>query len=216
MMTDYDLNVIGIEKTILLYGNLEIIQIVQDSPTVFLIDENHDNPNDCIAKNAANAMKLIEFGNVVLVGVESHSGGQEWDQYDECYIDEFEYHLVSKSTATNTCPEFANSLVQFHPNKVYGVESFGLLSRIETDYGEGNIRSLGVDVRSHVFQRERSRHFIRTLFDMHEKFNLDGNMILNCGSDHNSHIEEWIRSGEIEEISRKRASFIRLNSCDQF
>jgi hypothetical protein len=214
MMKDYNLSNIGIVTTLNLFGSLTMLNNSDNCPIVFLFDENHDNPNECFNKNAANAKELIEKANVVLVGVESHLGGREWDQYEEGYLEDSEYGFVCEKTRTNTHPEFAYALAKIYPNMVYGVESFGLLGKIQSDYAVNHPRAVDKEVRDHEFQKERSRHFIKTLFEIYNKIYANGNLILNCGRDHNSHIEEWIEDGQIDEIAGIKARYIRIYTFD--
>ena len=49
-------------------------------------------------------------------------------------------------------------------------------------------------------------------FEEYSRRQLTGNMILNCGGNHNRHIEEWIKSGEIDKIVCGNATFVRINN----
>lgn len=209
-MSEHNLQRFGIQTPLNLLGDLRFLLEENGLPVVFLIDEHHGNLNGCIDSNIKNAIELIDKANVVLVGVESHYGGFVWDEYERGYTDEENYSLVSIKTITNTQPKFATSIKDKYPKIVFGVECLGLLNNIEMDYIHKRVNN--IPLPDHPFQRERSKHFIKTLFRIMSKSNLEGNLILNCGRDHNTHIEEWIVSGEIHDIAGFKASYIRLNA----
>ncbi|WP_396194988.1 hypothetical protein [Flavobacterium sp.] len=210
-MLKVTLNQIGNSEPLNLIGSVEILSLTPNTPIVFLIDEHHKNLNGCIDTNIENTKELIEKANVVLVGVESLAGGIEWNKENERYVeDDSDVKLYNfyKSTWTNGCTTFADSISINHNNKVIGVESMGMMDKIIENIYNG----LFTDVTEDPINLERSKHYIKTLFENRIELNLQGNLILNCGSNHNSHIEEWINNGEIEEIAGIKASYIRLNA----
>lgn len=201
----------GIEEPLNIIGTHKILHIEKNATIVFLIDENHENLNGCFDSNIKNAKELINKANVVLVGVESLAGGLEWDKETENYVEDdsnsklYEFY---KSTWTNDCTTFADAIKINHSNKVVGVESMGMMDKIIEDDCNGIYK----DVTENPINNERSKHHIKTLLEKRNELGLEGNLILNCGSNHNSDIEEWINSGDIEEITGFKASYIRLNT----
>jgi hypothetical protein len=63
-----------------------------------------------------------------------------------------------------------------------------------------------------AFNINRSKHFLRTLFQHYTRRQLRGNLILNAGGNHNSHIAAWIADGTIEEKAGHPASYVRLRA----
>lgn len=209
MKNKFNLQEIGMPQILELYGNVRIIRKIENAQIIFLFDENHDNPNDCFNKNIENAKELIDKANIGLIGVEGITGGKEWDQYNECYTNKNE-----GQTKISTHLEFASSILEEHPNLVVGVDSFGLCGKIESDFAVNHPRAINREVRTHPFQKERSKHFIRTLIDIKKNKNIVGNMILNCGSDHNNHIRDLINCTEFDEQNISDITFVRLNSYE--
>ncbi len=212
---EYKLQNFGIEPMLELRGSLRILRNEIGLPLVFLIDENHDNSNNCIDKNIEDAKELIVNAEVVLIGVESLAGGKEWSIDDEDYCNnDFngKFYKLQESNWKNNCTKFADELSIKHKSKIFGVESMGMMEKIEIDALEGN-PYFQRDISTHPLNKVRSKHFIQTLF---EHYNLlqtaGGNLILNCGRNHNTDIEEWIESGEIDAIAGYRANYLRLNS----
>jgi hypothetical protein len=190
-----------------LRGTSEIIHFEEGLPIVFLIDEHHDNENNCIYSNIENALILIEQANVQIIGVESHSGGLKWDQYDQEYLED-EYY---QNELVNTCPTFYNSMSNSEIF-VHGIECWDILSKIECEISIQDNPYFGIEVTEHPLNIDRSKHFIKTLFELKEKNKINGNLILNCGSNHNTQIKEFVVNDEIFEITGYKASYVRLNT----
>lgn len=216
MQRVFNLQNIGIETPLNLEGDLRILREEKGLPIVFLFDEHHENLNNCIDKNKENARELIDKGSIKLVGVESFAGGKAWDYdkqtYDELYLDRKFDECFIKLYKSN-CILFADCIIKINPNLITGVECWGMMRRIPYDFTEGK-KYFGKEIATHHLHKERSKHFIETLFEKRNRLNLDGNLILNCGSNHNTHIEEWINSGEIDEIAKFRANYVRINTID--
>lgn len=204
-----NLNEFGFTEPLKIIGNYSILHFEKDTPIVFLIDEMHHN-QECINNNIINAIELIENANVKLIGVESHSGGAQWDQYDQIYI-EGEYY---EKEIVNTCPDFANGLTHHKKAKIVGVECRDMLDKIQCELTVKDNPNYGKSVPEHPLNKERSKHFIKTLFEKRNELGGHGNLILNCGSNHNSDIENLIINGEIEKIVGFKASYIRLNTIN--
>lgn len=200
-------NLLGIDNILNLYGSVKNISN-NELPIVFLLDEKH-NDDESIKRNIANAIELIEKANVKIVGVESHSGGRQWDQYYQEYLDEDDFEDDFDNIVTNGSPEFANLLKEKYYENVHilGVECKGMLDKMScTIHNEEDLQDNALNI-------QRSRHFIKTLFELRtKKANQEGNLILNCGRDHNNHIENWIINGEIDEIVGCEAVYVRLNT----
>lgn len=205
----------GIEQNLNILGSYKILLIEKNAPIVFLIDEHHDNINNCIDNNILNAKELLEKGNVSIIGVESLAGGKKWDEEINDYSEEgFADKLEAKyyTDWKSSCTKFADELNIDNLEKVFGVECIGMMNKIETDLYDGVYEC----VTNHPLNRKRSKHFIRTLFEKRNELKLEGNIVLNCGSNHNSDIESMIISGKIEEIADCKASYIRLNAIEHF
>jgi hypothetical protein len=208
-----DLKNIGIEKPLELFGSLTNLNGSDNAPIVFLFDEHHGNENDCIIKNIENAKTLINNANIVLIGVESLAGGVEWSEETGNYVqDDYneKWYAEGLKKYRNDHTEFLDELIKEYSSLIAGVESIGMMNKIEVDFYNANL-SGKVEVAHHL-HLERSRHFIKTLFDTYRIRQLSGNLILNCGSNHNRHIEEWVKSGEIDEIVDIRATYVRINN----
>lgn len=202
-----DLKEFGIKEPINIIGNYRILHFEKDAPIVFLIDEMHHNQN-CINNNINNALELIQNANITLIGVESHSGGLKWDQYDQVYLEDELY----KMEVVNTCPDFANGLLINHEEKIIGVECSDMLDKIYCNQIVMDNPHYGKPIPEHPLNKERSIHFIKTLFEKRNELGLQGNLILNCGSNHNLDIEELIINHKIDDIVDIKASYVRLNA----
>lgn len=211
MIKEYDLKNYGIEEPVEVIGSLTFLKFKTGLPTVFLFDEHHGNLNNCINKNIANAIELITKGHVVLVGVESLAGGKSWDyknqKYSEVYPDKKLDDFFVKNYKSSVT-KFAVEVAKNFKNGIRGIECFGMMHIIMEDI----VLDKYQEVQSHPLNIERSKHFIKTLF---ESYNVkDGNLILNCGSEHNTHIVNWINNGEIDGITGIEANYIRINTID--
>lgn len=210
-MNEYDFNRFGFETPLQIIGSLDIIREEENLPTVFLFDEHHENLNNCIDKNIVNAIELISKGNVNKIGVESLAGGKSWDSQNQVYSDNYPDKLFDDKfalTYTSSCVKFAVEVRKYNRDIINGVESFGMMHRLGLDFDIDNS-----NVSNHPLHKERSKHFIQTLFENYDLNN--GNIfILNCGSNHNNHIEEWVRNGEIDKIVGVKSNYIRINTVN--
>ncbi len=194
----------------ILNGKSEIIRFEENAPIVFLFDENHDNPNNSIERNIKNAEILIRFANIKIIGVESLAGGVEWDTEKESYIEEVEVDKWYKKTLdeySSNCTIFSDEISIKNTQLIYGVESTGMHDKIfEVQEKPEKINKL---------HELRSRHFIKTLSELYTKNDSKGNLILNCGINHNNHIEEWIHNDTIDGVFKVRATYIRINTITE-
>jgi hypothetical protein len=202
-LNEYDLTSVGIAQPIRIRGALQILKSGCNCPVVFLIDERHEL--ECISQNADNALTLFTQCDVSLVGVESEYGGYEWDQYDEKYLERFDRGESGKRA--NEWPQFAEALKK-RGAKVLGVECHGLAGKLECTKLEQNLEDIG----ENTLNVNRSEHFIRTLFQLRSSHGLCGNMILNVGGNHNTHIAAWIEDGSIETKTGHKAAYVRLRA----
>lgn len=195
MTNEYDLKQFGIESPVNIIGELTIIRCEAGLPTVFLFDENHDNLNECIDKNINNARELIQNANVRLVGVENFS------------------------SVANLKARFANELIEKnYSDYIKDVENIDLNHQLFCEINDmldendsPNLRKL---IQNHPLNIKRSKHFIRALLEYYTSNNTNSNLILNCGGDHNTHIEGWVKSNEIDSIAGIKANYIRVNAID--
>ncbi|HET6225103.1 MAG TPA: hypothetical protein VFF27_02420 [Bacteroidia bacterium] len=206
----YNFMEVGIKSPLNLNGDLQTLRNEAGLPIVFLIDESHDNLNSCINKNIENAIELIKNADVRIIGVESRYGGKLWNEGDE----EYEEENDNANDYKGGCTTFEDGLKEEYENYLFGVESFGIMSKIACSFGKGNGLDSIDKISDHHLNKLRSKHFIKTLFEHHQANEVKGNLLLNCGRDHNTHIEEWIKSGEIDEIANHRANYIRINTID--
>ena len=179
-------------------------------PTVYLIDEHHHH-NGSIDDNIRIANHLIANNNVRLIGLESHYGGYEYDngthRYDyNCYRDP----LATVDNIANNCLRFEEGLVGNNFILV-GVENEGLSTEMEIEVATNPL--YGGHPQLHVNNIYRSIHFIKTLFEEYRRRNVDGNIILNCGSNHNNHIQMFIEQRIIDGITGTPANYIRIRSA---
>ena len=214
MKQEYTFNLFNEYVTVTLYSLATVLRNEENLPTVFLLDENHDNINNCIDKNVDNAMELIAKANVRIVGVESLAGGKEWDRETQKYAENNyneKWYEESVKLYKNSCTHFANEVKALYPGYVVGVESIGMMNRVADDYSNNLHRK---ETGRHALMATRSAHFIKTLFEQYSSKSDSYNLILNCGSEHNTDIENWINSGEIDEIAGTKANYIRINSIN--
>ena len=169
------------------------------------MDETHEA--ECIRQNIANAKELIQKCNISLIGVESHLGSYLWD---DCFTHDYttDFDNGENLMPVNTYPEFADQLRIFGV-PIVGVECQGLANELECNLVDApNGEPLG----ERPFNIKRSEHFLRTLFQLYAQRRLSGNLILNIGGNHNSHIENWILTGTVVKISEREVTFIRLRA----
>lgn len=202
---EYNLRNIGIENPLNLCGSIKIL--TDEIPTVFLIDEEHHNEKGT-ENNIANAIELITKANVQIIGIESQYGGTYWIEFDEKYSDDDIFDKGKDVSLTNDYTVFADSLRNNYDKYIYGVESFEIASKLECSKIEG-------DIKDHPLNIKRSEHMIRTLFEHRTRNKIEGNLILNCGCNHNTHIQEWFKSGEIDNITKVKANYVRINAIDK-
>ena len=176
-------------------------------PVVFLIEENH-SICECIKQNIVNAQVLVQKAQVTLIGVESHQGGRQWDDYSGKYKDTFD--MGENLEPVNDSPKFANSMRSSRA-KVLGVECLGMLNQEQCDLATDDLWK-GKPAKEHPFNQQRSEHFVRTLLELRSRHHLTGNLILNAGGDHISHIASWINDGTIERRARQKATYVRVRS----
>jgi hypothetical protein len=188
-----------------LNGNVKVIRNDPSLPFVFLFDENHDNENECIDKNIENAKELISNTNIEIIGVESLAGGRDWNEDTREYVtddsNEKYYREVTLKKWKSNCTRFADELSNIYPSLVFGVESVGMMNSIE-------------DPNDRIMHQKRSKHFIITLFGIYHDQKLNGNLILNSGSNHNDDIETWILNGEIDAIAGTRSNYVRIDTIN--
>lgn len=177
-------------------------------PTVFLIDEHH-NHNFSTDNNIEIARDLISNNSLRLIGVESHYGGYKYDNGTRRYENEYCEAEVCTHTIANTYTRFIDELSNENVIRI-GVESEGLSDQIVFDAIENPIyRS---QPYLHVNSIFRSIHFIITLFEEYKRRNIAGNLMLNCGSNHNNHIQMFIEQHIIDGITLTPASYYRIRS----
>lgn len=203
--TEYHLQEYGIAGPIKIVGALTKLLPKSDVPIVFLIDETHEA--ECIAQNTAIADVLVEQCNVSLIGVESRTGGFKWDDiYHHDYTSDFD--CGEDSTPINDWPGFAEHMSRSRV-KVVGVECQGLSNELECDLMDNPPPP---PIKDRKFNVLRSEHFIRTLFQLRRHYNLTGNLILNVGGNHNSHIASWITNQTIDTKAGQGAAYVRLRA----
>ncbi|GEM_PF-5456576 len=205
-MTEEEL--IAFLEALELEGQFEMVHFEENAPILFLFDEHHGNQNECIDRNIRNAETLIEHTDVQLIGVESHAGGVEWDQHDKKYVTNDlneKFYRQAVADYRSGCTAFVDGLAQ-HGGLIQGVESEGMIGKQHTQ-GETEGRN--------PLNELRSRHFIKTLGEEYITRGLEGNLILNCGSEHNNDIVRWINDESIEDIVGFKATYVRINTIDQ-
>ncbi len=186
-------------------GDLHILLPGRGVPVVFLIDETH--APDCINQNLLNAKELIDHCGVSFAGVESLYGGYKWDDcYHHRYTQEFD--RGDNPTAANEYPQFAEGIRKLGVPPL-GVECRGLSNELECDLTDNPPPP---PIKDRAFNIARSKHFIRTLFQLRSKHSLGGNLILNAGGNHNSHIANWIQDGTVESMAGEKAAYVRLRA----
>jgi hypothetical protein len=203
-----------------LKGRFNILSFQEGLPIVFLFDEKHKNLIST-EFNISNAIELIQKANVQLIGVESLAGGKEWDDESENYVqndDNIKWYNKCLSEYKNDFTVFADELSTNYNEMIYGVESIGMIDKTELDvieeYKNLNIEETRKYIKTHKLTFERSKHFIKTLIELYISKKLKGNLILNCGLDHNTHIEQWIKKNMIYKIINGDYSFVRLNTIE--
>ncbi len=204
---EYVLHEYGIAEPIKILGVLTQLLPGRDVPILFLIDEEHRN-DTCTNQNIINAHELVQKARVTLIGVESHRGGEEWD--DGNYKNTFD--IGQNPEPVSDYAYFAERIRQQYPKTVFGVECLGMLNEQECNLSVDDNPWYGRQAKDHPLDECRSEHFVRTLLELRSRHGLSGNLILNAGGDHNSHIERWVKDGTIEAKARQKAAYVRLRA----
>jgi hypothetical protein len=157
------------------------------APVLFLLDEDHGSP-DTIEQNIDVARALLEQGMVRLVGVEDYYA--ENDLYDGELAQAVSHPPSQLPHAAHAPAPSPFAMRIFNAGwPVVGVDSEGWETEFLMDPGVG-------PVGAHPAQRGRSMHFLRSLLAQLAKQSELGNVLLNCGSNHNEHILEAARATE--------------------
>jgi hypothetical protein len=208
--SEYDLSSCGIDASVRIVGKLKVLRPGIDVPVVFLIDERH--VDDCIDQNLVTAQELIQNCRISFVGVESLYGGCEWDDRSHMYTDYF--NDGCGLDLANEYPKFGDE-IRNSGSRVLGVECYGLSSELMIDLADNPIPP---PIKDRHYNLMRSEHFIRTLFQLRSYHQMNGNMILNVGGNHNAHIENWINDQTIDMKVECKAAYVRLSApacpCD--
>jgi len=192
----------GVNQPLNLLGTITVLRAIEKAPVIFLIDETHEE--SCIKQNVSNATELVGKCGIKLVGVESLYGGFVWDDViHRGYTEGFEQG--DRLEPANNFPQFADALRKLDV-PVVGLECQGLANALESDC----VDNPGPPIGDRPLNLERSRHFVRTLFEIATQRNLTGNMILNAGGNHNTHIATWVADGSIDSMVPVVASYVRL------
>jgi hypothetical protein len=186
----------------------KVLVEIPNAPVVFLIDEYHGDERST-KENISHATALVKHARVTLIGVESHSGGFEWDQFTEDYVYDCDndppFDTGEDETPVNTWPMFAEA-TRLLSAKIVGVESWGMFAKQDSECKTVE------EVRAHPLNAQRSEHFIKTLFELHARNGSVGNLILNAGSEHHNHIANWIADGSIKAKAGQKASYVRIRA----
>ena len=201
---------------ILIKGKFRRLNNLGNFPIIFLFDEKHGNESNNIENNITNADLLINNCLIVLIGVESLGGGKKWCGETGSYVEEDNtpFYVEYKKKWKSNCTRFSDEVSKKNADKICGVECIEMMDKIEVDlYDKCQFGSKDA-VSNHYLHQERSKHFLITLVDTYKEKKLKGNMILNCGLEHNNDIERWIRNDELKDIIDFKANFIRINTFD--
>lgn len=166
-----------------------VLRSTPGAPTLFLLDEFH-HCDACTDDNARIADSLFSSG-VCLVGVEGFEGGREWVYHNQQpqYSQRVVSDVVSRTTGISDYPRFAQKLLDLS-RPVVGIDCAGLCDQVEVEMYEGTwLPSMG----RHPNHHRRSLHFVGTLFAAATARRVSGDLLLNCGAEHNADIERIVR-----------------------
>lgn len=172
-----------------------------DAPIVFLLDENHDVFGS-IKENIANASALVSGAGVMAIGIENVPAGH--DDFAATQASSPYFLPIPNQPAPAGPFERA---IREQGYRVVGIDSPGWIDQIVTDCGEH--QSAGA--AKHPGQVERSKHFVRALFEDFQASRSTGNLLINSGADHNGHIMEIAEQPEAKRPEWwPNATFVRL------
>ena len=167
-MASVDLTAVGIANPVAIDGSVSIAAANPGTPILFLLQEHHATLAT-IQENIDNAQELINTANVDLIGAESHSADEDIDQL----------------TRINNQPAFADHFSQ-QATRIVGIEYRDVFNHLDQDTSTDAWG--GVTVRTHPLNIVRSFAFVGSLFRTRNFDALTGNIILNAGGEHVSHI----------------------------
>lgn len=173
-----------------------------EGPIVFLLDEDHGIPQ-VVDENVAIADVLVKEFGVTVIGVEDYPARSDYWNVDQPQPPSF---LQAMPRQPHTQRRFEKAMRSCE-YLVVGIDSAGWIEQILNEHSV----SPAMDVAKHHGQVERSKHFVRAIFDEYRARSLTGNALINCGANHNDHIMS-IALGRAEERPSwwPDAVFVRL------
>ncbi len=178
------------------------------APTLFLLDEFH-HCDACTDDNVRIADRLFKSG-VRLAGVEGFNGGREWvyhGQQQPHYTERVVSGDVRGTCGISDYPRFAEQLLEL-ALPVVGVDCAGMCDQAEVEMYEGTWKT-----GRHPNHHRRSLHFVATLFATARAEGVTGDLLLNCGAEHNADIETLARSREPLPADWPNWNYIRVRSA---
>ena len=157
----------------------DVVPGAPDAPVVWLLDEYHQHEAS-IGQNIDIALALLAQDAAGLVGVEDYYA--EDDLYDggEAYVEPHPPSDLPQAASADEPSRFAMAVYAVG-HAVIGVDSEAWVNQFLGEPGGG-------PVGDHPAQWGRSMHFLRSLLSQYAARNASGNVILNCGSNHNTHL----------------------------
>ncbi len=167
-----------------------VLRVKVAAPTLFLLDDFH-HCDTCTDDNVQIALDLFKQG-VCLAGVEGFEGGREWLYHDQQpgYSDSVVSDAVGTVPGIGDYPRFALAL-RAAALPVVGVDCAGMCDQVLVDAYDG---TWPASAGRHPNHRLRSTHFVSTLLVAAQARGLTGDLLINCGAEHNSDIATVVGS----------------------
>ena len=171
--------------------NRPIQEVLVGRPTLYLIDEYHHDDLSTDA-NIKWVSSWIDPGEA-LIGVEGFSGGEDYHPLLALHKDS--ERPVGLERQIGGYPRFAHALSE-KGYRVEGVDS----ESIQEDILENpmdSAESLSRDPR----HESRSKHFVETLLIRANELQEFGDLVLNCGAEHNDDVEKFIYAKSVPDLA---------------
>jgi hypothetical protein len=169
-------------------------------PIVFIFDEYHHDVNST-SDNLELAASLIARHSLTLIGVEGYPS--PYDPCDESVDPSYARWSPARfprrqSLATDV--QFAEG-IRANNVPIVGVENENLFCQLGADIDRIDDDPINI---------HRSESFVLSLFWERKERTLDGDLMLNCGSNHGYHIMAIARGALARPTEWPVASFVRL------
>lgn len=175
------------------------VQVGDAGPVLVIFDEHHGTAA-AIDESIALAKQLISRLGVKIVGVEGFACRNDPYTGQKCHPGQRATAIVPGAECLTDNMRFAYGIVGCGA-VVVGVDSEGYYCELDL---------CGKPVANMPQNVARSECFVTSLFEERSAQELDGALILNCGSNHGEHIMDFARGSRPRPADWPTATYVRL------